>query len=80
MLFSAKYKRIIAFLVSALVMLSSFAMLAYAEDGEVTEEDTYILDRDANGDHLYFYQSACVLSRSLNGYPGAPGTPSQVFI
>ncbi|MBR5262787.1 MAG: SpaH/EbpB family LPXTG-anchored major pilin [Clostridia bacterium] len=80
MLLSSKYKRVIAFLLSALVMLSSFAMLAYAEDGEVTEKDTYILDRDANGDHLYFYQSACVLSRSLSGFPGAPGTPSQVFV
>ncbi len=73
-------KRIIAFMLSVFLMLTFFAVFAYAEDGEITEKDTYILDRDANGDHLYFYQSACIPSRSLNGYPGAPGTPAQVFV
>ncbi len=80
MICSVKVKRIIAFMLSAFLLLTVFSTFAYAEDGEITEKDTYVLDRDANGDHLYFYQSACVPSRSLQGYPGEPGTPAQVFI
>ncbi len=70
----------VAVILSAVLLLSVFAVSAYSADGAVTESDTYILNRGANGDHLYFYQSACVPGRSLNGNPGAPGSPAQIFI
>ena len=73
-------KRIISFILSVLLILSSIAVPVFAEDPEVTEEDTYVLNRDGNGENLYQFQSPCMLGYDFNNENAPASIPIQAFI
>lgn len=74
------YKKIIALMLSLVLLLSALALPAYAADDEITEEDTYVLDRDGNGESLYLFQSPCMLGYDFNNENNGASIPIQAFI
>ncbi|MBE6562321.1 MAG: isopeptide-forming domain-containing fimbrial protein [Ruminococcaceae bacterium] len=73
------YKRAVAFVISVLLVLSAFYLPVSAADG-VTEQSTYVLNRDGNGEPLYLYQSPCMIGYDLNNQYGGNGVPIQAFV
>ncbi|MBR2315132.1 MAG: SpaH/EbpB family LPXTG-anchored major pilin [Clostridia bacterium] len=51
-----------------------------AAEAEITEDDTYVLNRDGNGEQLYQYQSPCLIGYDLDNKYGGNGVPIQAFI
>ena len=62
-------------LLLAIILVVSVAVVPVSAAGE---DDTYIYDRDANGQMLYTYQSPCTFSYISPKYPN--GTWHQVFV
>ncbi len=75
-----KNKRIMAFILSLLMMMSVITVPSFAQDTEITEADTYVLNRDGNGLPLFFYQSPCMLGYDFNNQLGGNGIPIQAFV
>jgi len=73
-------KRILSFILAIALLVSVVILPASAEETEITESSTYVLDRDANGDHLYRYQSPCMVGYDLDGIYGGNGKATQVFV
>ena len=73
------YNRIFSFVIALLLVFSSFSSFVFAAD-EVTEESTYVLNRDGNGEPLYLYQSPCMIGYDLNNQYGGNGVPIQAFV
>ena len=71
-------KKILSLLLAVLLILSAFPVAVSA--AEVTESDTYVLNRDGNGEDLYFFQSPCMVGYDMNNQYGGNGVPIQVFI
>lgn len=71
-------KRIVTLLLTAFLILSAFSTVAFA--AEVTEGDTYVLNRDGNGEELYMFQSPCMVGYDMNNKYGGNGVPIQVFV
>lgn len=67
---------------AALVVFFMFTgMMTVSADGTtITENATYVLDRDSNGDYLYQYQSPCMLGYDINNQNGGNGSPIQCFV
>ncbi len=65
---------------SVFLILSSVIIYGYAADAEITEVDTYVLNRDGNGESLYLYQSPCMIGYDLNNQYGGNGVPIQAFV
>ncbi len=74
-------KKILSFLLATILLLSVIPTFpVYADDTEITEISTYVLDRDANGDHLYRYQSPCMIGYDMDNKYGGNGVPIQAFV
>lgn len=71
-------KRIMSFILCAVMLFSVRVIPASAE--EMTEGETYVLNRDGNGEPLYRYQSPCMIGYDLNNQYGGNGVPIQAFI
>lgn len=71
-------KRIFSFVLSVLIILSVMIVPVSAED--ISESNTYVLNRDGNGEPLYRYQSPCMIGYDLNNQYGGNGVPIQAFI
>lgn len=72
-------KRIISFILCIFILLSVITLPSIAED-TLAESDTYVLNRDGNGEPLYRYQSPCMIGYDLNEQYGGNGVPIQAFI
>ncbi len=72
-------KRILCFVLSIILILSVFALPVFSAD-EITESNTYVLNRDGNGERLYLYQSPCMIGYDLNNQYGGNGVPIQAFV
>ncbi len=76
-------KKAVSFVLAVLTVLSvvaaSLFSVAFAADA-VTENTTYVLNRDGNGEPLYRYQSPCMIGYDLNNQYGGNGVPIQAFI
>lgn len=75
-----KFTRALALLLTLVLTLSTIPGSVAAVGEEVTEEDIYVFDRDANGNYLYLYQSPCMLGYDLNKKYGGNGVPIQAFV
>ena len=73
-------KRIFSFIISILLILSVTATPVFAAEAAITESNTYVLNRDGNGDPLYRYQSPCMIGYDFNNQYGGNGVPIQAFI
>lgn len=73
-------KRIISFILSVFLVLSVFTVSIFAEDAEITESNTYVLNRNGNGEQLYRYQSPCMIGYDFNNQYGGNGVPIQAFV
>ena len=71
-------KRILSLMLLVFLMLSMTSLPAFA--AEVSESDTYVLNRDGNGEDLYFFQSPCMVGYDMNNQYGGNGVPIQVFV
>ena len=67
-------------LVMMLLLSLVLSMVPGVTAADLTEEDTYVLNRDANGDALYQYQSCYALSHDYNKIYGGAGKLTQVFV
>ncbi len=72
-------RRVFSFAVSLLFLLSVSFISVFAED-KITESNTYVLNRDGNGEPLYRYQSPCMIGYDFNNELGGNGIPIQAFI
>lgn len=70
--------RKILIMLLVLCLLLSMAPAAFA--AAVTEGDTYVLNRDSNGDYLYQYQSCYTLSHDYNKQYGGTGKATQIWV
>jgi len=69
------FRRLVSLMLALVVLMSLVTVSASAE---VTETDTYVLDRDANGNYLFQYQSPIAISYDLNDqYEGSTGIAIQ---
>ncbi len=73
-------KKCISFLLSIFLFLSVFMLPASASDTDIAESDTYVLNRDGNGEQLFLYQSPCMIGYDINNKYGGNGVPIQAFI
>ena len=73
-------KKIVAFVLSVLLLVSVAVVPASAEDAEITESSTYVLNRDANGDTLFQYQSPCKIGYDFNNQYNGASIPIQAYI
>lgn len=73
-------KRIFSFILSVFLIVSVAMIPVSAEDTEITESNTYVLNRDGNGESLYLYQSPCMIGYDLNNQYGGNGVPIQAFV
>lgn len=73
-------KRILSFILSVFLIVSVAMIPVSAEDTEITESNTYVLNRDGNGESLYLYQSPCMIGYDLNNQYGGNGVPIQAFV
>lgn len=71
------FRRILSMMLLLALMLS---MVPGVSAADLTEEDTYVLNRDANGNYLYQYQSCYALSHDYNKIYGGAGKLTQVFV
>lgn len=71
-------KRIMTVILCAVMLLSVIVIPVSAE--EMTEGETYVLNRDGNGEPLYRYQSPCMIGYDINNQYGGNGVPMQAFI
>ncbi len=74
------FKRFTSFLMSVILLFSVAATTVSAADTDVTENHTYVLDRDSNGDHLYQFQSPSMIGYDLDNTYGGNGVPIQAFV
>ncbi|MBQ3150197.1 MAG: SpaH/EbpB family LPXTG-anchored major pilin [Clostridia bacterium] len=79
MRFFSPYKRIISVILSVAFMIS-VAVTAFSADADITESNTYVLNRDGNGEPLYLYQSPCMIGYDFNNQYGGNGVPIQAFV
>lgn len=73
-------KKLISFLLSVFLILSLATVPVSAEDIEITESNTYVLNRDGNGEQLFQYQSPCMIGYDIDNQNGGNGIPIQAFI
>ncbi len=73
-------KRFISFVLLVSLLFSFASVSVFAENTEITEGSTYVLNRDANGEHLYLYQSPCMIGYDINKMYGGNGVPIQAFV
>ena len=73
-------KGFLSFILSVFLILSVIIVPVRAEDTEVTESSTYVLNRDSNGEQLYLYQSPCMIGYDIDNKYGGNGVPIQAFI
>lgn len=73
-----RVKKTVCVALLILLVLSMVTVPAAAE--EITENSTYVLNRDGNGEPLYLYQSPCMIGYDLNNQYGGNGIPIQAFI
>ena len=74
------HKRIISLILSVLLILSAIALPVYAADEEITAEDTYVLNRNSNGDYLYQFTSPCMLGYDFNNQYAPNSISIQAFV
>ena len=73
-------KKYISVLLAVFLIASMIIIPASAEDVQITESSTYVLNRDGNGEHLYLYQSPCMIGYDFDNKYGGNGVPIQAFI
>lgn len=73
-------KRIVSFIMAVFFIFSTYSFSAFAANEDVSEDNTYVLNRDGNGEPLYTYQSPCMIGYDLNNKYGGNGVPIQAFI
>lgn len=64
------------------IMLMVFTLVVPVSAAEDMDEDidTYVFQRDGNGQPLYQYQSPCMIGYDLNNQYGGNGVPIQAFV
>ena len=67
-------------LIMLLVLCLVLSMVPAAFAAEVTENMTYVLNRDSNGNSLYQYQSCYTLSHDYNKQYGGVGKATQILV
>ena len=76
-----RFTRPLALLLALVLTLSILPGTAAAAGEAITkEEQTYVFDRDKNGETLYLYQSPCMLGYDINNQYGGNGVPIQAFV
>lgn len=75
-----QFQRILSFMLSFFLVLSVFCAPVFSADTEISESNTYVLNRDGNGEPLYRYQSPCMIGYDINNQYGGNGIPIQAFI
>ena len=73
-------KKTLSFILSVLLIVFVAVPHVSAAEAEITEDDTYVLNRDGNGEQLYQYQSPCLIGYDLDNKYGGNGVPIQAFI
>ncbi len=73
-------RKTLSLILSVILIVFAAATNASAAEAGITESDTYVLNRDGNGEKLYLYQSPCMVGYDLNNSNGGNGIPIQAFI
>ncbi len=73
-------KKMTSLILSLILILSVITMPVFADDAVITEHNTYVLNRDGNGEPLYRYQSPCMIGYDFNNQYGGNGVPIQAFV
>ena len=67
-------------LIMMLVLSLMLPLVPGVSAAEITEEATYVLNRDSNGDYLYQYQSCYTMGHDYNKQYGGIGKLTQIFV
>lgn len=73
-------KRVFLCILAVSLLVCNIALPTTAADGDISEEETYVLNRDGNGEQLYLFQSPSMLGYDLNNQYGYPGKSVQAFV